>query len=272
MRRARRIAAWNLPSRPVMSHVSFYRKWRPKTFEEIIGQERVTRTLQNAIRTNRVVHAYLFAGHRGTGKTTTEAANALRKTLEEPPAHAILVLVTTEPHRLPATILSRCQRFDFRRVSQKEIVARLKHIAAGEGFAIDDRALALIAGNADGSVRDAESILDQLTAFAAGPITARDVVTVLGVVEEQTALGFADAIITRDVTGCLALVSRVVDEGKDLRQVMRTLTDHFRDLLVVKTGPRDADLLDTTESRLAALATQAEHTTIEDVLRVLNIL
>ena len=334
-----------------MSHVSFYRKWRPKTFEEIIGQERVTRTLQNAIRTNRVVHAYLFAGHRGTGKTTTarilakalncvqgptptpdnvcpnceaisggysmdvieidaasnrgieeirelrdrirlaptegrykvyiideahmlttEAANALLKTLEEPPAHAILVLVTTEPHRLPATILSRCQRFDFRRVSQKEIVARLKHIAAGEGFAIDDRALALIAGNADGSVRDAESILDQLTAFAAGPITARDVVTVLGVVEEQTALGFADAVITRDVAGCLALVSRVVDEGKDLRQVMRTLIDHFRDLLVVKTGSRDADLIDTTEARLAALATQAEHTTIEDVLRVLNIL
>jgi DNA polymerase-3 subunit gamma/tau len=334
-----------------MSHVSFYRKWRPKTFEEIIGQERVTRTLQNAIRTNRVVHAYLFAGHRGTGKTTTarilakalncvqgptptpdnvcpnceaisggysvdvieidaasnrgieeirelrdrirlsptegrykvyiideahmlttEAANALLKTLEEPPAHAILILVTTEPHRLPATILSRCQRFDFRRVSQKEIIARLKHIAAGEGFTIDDRALALIAGNADGSVRDAESVLDQVTAFAAGPITSRDVVTVLGVVEEQTALGFADAVIARDVAGCLALVSRVVDEGKDLRQVMRTLTDHFRDLLVVKTGQRDADLIDTTEGRLAALATQAEQTSIEDVLRVLNIL
>src|SRR5207245_336105 len=103
-------------------------------------------------------------------------------------------------------------------------------------------------------------------------ITARDVVTVLGVVEEQTALGFADAVITRDVAGCLALVSRVVDEGKDLRQVMRTLIDHLRDLLVVKTGSRDADLIDTTEARLAALATQAEHTTIEDVLRVLNIL
>ena len=334
-----------------MSHVSFYRKWRPKTFEEIIGQERVTRTLQNAIRTNRVVHAYLFAGHRGTGKTTTarilakalncvqgptptpdntcpnceaisggysldvieidaasnrgieeirelrdrirlaptegrykvyiideahmlttEAANALLKTLEEPPAHAILVLVTTEPHRLPATILSRCQRFDFRRVSQKEIVARLKLIAAGEGFAIDDKALALIAGSADGSVRDAESILDQLTAFAAGPITSRDVVTVLGVVEEQTALGFAGAIIARDVAECLALVGRVVDEGKDTRQVMRTLIDQFRDLLVVKTGQRDVDLLDTTEGRLAALAAQAERTTIEDILRVLNIL
>ncbi len=334
-----------------MSHVSFYRKWRPKTFEEIIGQERVTRTLQNAIRTNRVVHAYLFAGHRGTGKTTTarilakalncvqgptatpdnvcpnceaisggysvdvieidaasnrgieeirelrdrirlvptegrykvyiideahmlttEAANALLKTLEEPPAHAILVLVTTEPHRLPATILSRCQRFDFRRVSQKELITRLRRIAAAEGFAIDDMALALIAGSADGSVRDAESILDQLTSFAAGPITARDVVTVLGVVEEQTALRFADAIITRHVADCLALVSHVVDEGKDVRQVTRTLIDHFRDLLVVKTGQRDADLIDTTEGRLAALATQAERTTVEDALRALNIL
>lgn len=334
-----------------MSHVSFYRKWRPKTFEEIIGQDRVTRTLQNAIRTNRVVHAYLFAGHRGTGKTTTarilakalncvqgptatpcnacpnceaigggysvdvieidaasnrgieeirelrdrirltptegrykvyiideahmlttEAANALLKTLEEPPAHAILVLVTTEPHRLPATILSRCQRFDFRRVSQKEIIARLKRIAGVEGFAIDDQALALTAASADGSVRDAESILDQLTSFADGPITARDVVTVLGIVEEQTALRFADAIISHSVEDCLALVSQVVNEGKDVRQVTRTLIDHFRDLLVVKTGNRDADLVDTTEGRLAALAGQADRTTVEDVLRALNVL
>jgi len=233
-----------------MSHVSFYRKWRPQAFDEIIGQDRVTRTLQNAIRTNRVVHAYLFAGHRGTGKTTTarilakalncvtgptptpdgscpnctaiaggysldvieidaatnrgideirelrdrirlaptqgrykvyiideahmlttEGANALLKTLEEPPSHAILVLVTTEPHRLPPTILSRCQRFDFRRVSQREIIARLRHIAETEGFRIEDPALTLIAGAADGSVRDAESILDQLAAFAEGPIT-----------------------------------------------------------------------------------------------------
>lgn len=334
-----------------MSHVSFYRKWRPKTFEEIIGQDRVTRTLQNAIRTNRVVHAYLFAGHRGTGKTTTarilakalncvqgptatpcnacpnceaisggysvdvieidaasnrgieeirelrdrirltptegrykvyiideahmlttEAANALLKTLEEPPAHAILVLVTTEPHRLPATILSRCQRFDFRRVSQKEIISRLKRIAGVEGFAIDDQALALTAASADGSVRDAESILDQLTSFADGPITARDVVTVLGIVEEETALRFAGAIISRSVEDCLALVSQVVNEGKDVRQVTRTLIDHFRDLLVVKTGNRDADLIDTTEARLAALAGQADRTTVEDVLRALNIL
>ncbi len=334
-----------------MSHISFYRKWRPKTFDEIIGQERVTRTLQNAIRSNRVVHAYLFAGHRGTGKTTTarilakalncaqgptptpdntcanceaiaagssldvieidaasnrgieeirelrdrirlaptegrykiyiideahmlttEAANALLKTLEEPPGHAILILVTTEPHRLPPTILSRCQRFDFRRLSQKELIARLERIAASEGFAIDERALALIARSADGSVRDAESVLDQLAAFAEGPITAQDVLAVLGVLEEETSLRFADAIISRDVIGCLSLVNQVVGEGKDVRQVLRTILDHFRDLLVAKTGDRPVELLDTTESRLLALEAQADRTAVEDILRALNIL
>ena len=334
-----------------MSHISFYRKWRPKTFEEIIGQERVTRTLQNAIRSNRVVHAYLFAGHRGTGKTTsarilakalncvhgptptpcndclncesigggysvdaieidaasnrgieeireirdrirltptegrykvyiideahmltTEAANALLKTLEEPPAHAVLVLVTTEPHRLPPTILSRCQRFDFRRVSQKELIARLRTIAATEGFVIEDKALTLIATSADGSVRDAESILDQLGSFSEGTITARDVVAVLGILEEETALRFADRIIARDAIACIDLVNQVVDAGKDVRQVLRTLLDQFRDLLVVKTGDRPESLLDTTENRLQALQAQAAGTTIEEILRALNIL
>jgi DNA polymerase-3 subunit gamma/tau len=333
-----------------MSHVSFYRKWRPKSFEEIIGQERVTRTLQNAIRTNRVVHAYLFAGHRGTGKTTTarilakalncvagptptpdntcpnceaigggysldvieidaasnrgieeirelrdrirlaptegrykvyiideahmlttEAANALLKTLEEPPAHAVLVLVTTEPHRLPPTILSRCQRFDFRRVSQKEIVARLRHIAQTEGFSIEEPALVLIATAADGSLRDAESILDQLAAFAEGPITPQDVQTVLGMVAEEVALRFTAGIIARDARSCLDLVNQATNEGKDLRQVMRTLLDHFRDLLVLKTG-NAGDILDTTEQRLHALRQQAQETNVEDILRALNVL
>ncbi|MDQ7819173.1 MAG: DNA polymerase III subunit gamma/tau [Armatimonadota bacterium] len=334
-----------------MSHLSFYRKWRPRTFEEVIGQERVTRTLQNAIRAQRVVHAYLFAGHRGTGKTTTarilakalncaqgptptpcnacaqceaigggyavdvieidaasnrgieeirelrdrirlapaearykvyiideahmltpEAANALLKTLEEPPAHAVLILVTTEPHRLPPTILSRCQRFDFRRVSSREIVARLRHIAREEGFAVDERALTLIAASADGSVRDAESMLDQLVAFAQGPVTADDVVAVLGLVEEETALRLADAVIARDPTACLALVHQAAADGRDARQLLRALLDHFRDLLVVATGSRDADLLDTTEARLAALSAQAERTSVEDILRALAVL
>jgi len=333
-----------------MSHVSFYRKWRPQAFEEIIGQDRVTRTLQNAIRTNRVVHAYLFAGHRGTGKTTTarilakalncvngptptpdgtcpnceaiaggysvdvieidaasnrgieeirelrdrirlaptegrykvyiideahmlttEAANALLKTLEEPPGHAVLVLVTTEPHRLPPTILSRCQRFDFRRVSQKEIIVRLRHIAETEGFRIEDQALVLIGGTADGSVRDAESILDQLAAYAEGPITGADVISVLGMLAEDVALHFADAILRRDVPACVDLVDHVIGEGKDVRQVLRTLLDHFRDLLVLQTGAR-ADVLDTTERRLAALRAQAETVGTDDVLQALKVL
>ncbi len=334
-----------------MSHISFYRKWRPKTFDEIIGQARVTRTLQNAIRANRVVHAYLFAGHRGTGKTTTarvlakalncvhgptptpcntcpncnaigggysldvieidaasnrgieeirelrdrirlaptegrfkvyiideahmlttEAANALLKTLEEPPAHAILVLVTTEPHRLPPTILSRCQRFDFRRISRHELIGRLRHIAEVEGCAIDEPALGVIATSADGSVRDAESILDQLTSFADGPITRQDVLTVLGLVEEEVTLKFGDAVIARDVAACLALVNHAVEEGKDIRQVLRTVLGHFRDLLMAKTSDRPEELLDTTESRLAALRAQAAKTTSEEILRALNVL
>ncbi|HET6947770.1 MAG TPA: DNA polymerase III subunit gamma/tau [bacterium] len=333
-----------------MSHVSFYRKWRPQSFDGLIGQERVTRTLQNAIRTNRVVHAYLFAGHRGTGKTTTarilakalncvqgptptpdntcpnceaigggysmdvieidaasnrgieeirelrdrirlaptegrykvyiideahmlttEAANALLKTLEEPPAHAVLVLVTTEPHRLPPTILSRCQRFDFRRVSQKEIIARLSTIAQTEGFRIDDAALTLIASAADGSVRDAESILDQLVSFAEGPISSQDVQAVLGILAEEVALRLAGSIIVRDAAACLDLVGQVINEGKDVRQVLRTLLDHFRDLLVLKTGTA-GEVLDTTEQRLRALQQQVPSTSVEEILRALNVL
>jgi DNA polymerase-3 subunit gamma/tau len=331
-----------------MSHVSFYRKWRPQTFEALIGQERVTRTLQNAIRTRRVVHAYLFAGHRGTGKTTTarilakalncqtgptpipdgtcpnceaisggysvdvieidaasnrgieeirelrdrirltptegrykvyiideahmlttEAANALLKTLEEPPAHAVLVLVTTEPHRLPPTILSRCQRFDFRRVSSREIIDRLRTIAQTEGFRIDDGALTLVAAAAEGSVRDAESILDQLVSFSEGPISAADVQAVLGILPAEVALRFGEALLAHDAAAALELVGRVIDEGKDVRQVLRTLLDHFRDLLVLATGGAG---LDTTEQRLAALRAQAVPARVEEILRALTVL
>lgn len=334
-----------------MPHISLYRKWRPTTFEEVIGQARVTRTLQNAIRTNRVVHAYLFAGHRGTGKTTTarilakalncvtgptptpcnqcpnclaigggysvdvieidaasnrgieeirelrerirltptegrskvyiideahmltsEAANALLKTLEEPPAHAVLVLVTTEPHRLPPTILSRCQRFDFRRVSRQELIDRLRHIAEAEGVTIDEVALSIITASADGSVRDADSILDQLASFADGAITGEHVTAVLGLLAEETSLQFGDAVLAHDVPAALALVNRVVEEGKDLRHVLRTLLGHFRDLLMVKTSDRPEDLLDTTTTRIAALREQAAKTSPDVLLRVLTIL
>ena len=316
--------------------MSFYRKWRPQTFEDVVGQERVTRTLQNAIAAGRIVHAYLFCGHRGSGKTTTarilakclncvrgptptpdnvcpscvaigngssldvieidaasnrgideirdlrekvrlvpvagrykvyiideahmlttEAANALLKTLEEPPPHAVLVLVTTEPHRLPTTITSRTQRFDFRRIPQAAIVERLRTIAAAESLEVDDDALHLIARAADGALRDAEGLLDQLNAFCRGKITKPDVLAVLGVVDEEVAHNLAQAIIDGDAGACLVLAGRLIDEGRDVRQVLRTLVDQFRDLLVVAVMRHAEDLVETTEQRLEALRAQA---------------
>ncbi len=332
--------------------MSVYRRWRPQTFEELIGQERITRTLQNAIRAGRTSHAYLFAGHRGTGKTTTarilakalncangptptpdntcpqceaiskgvsmdvieidgasntsvddvrdlkekivlaptegrykvyiidevhmlstSAFNALLKTLEEPPAHAVFVLVTTEPHRIPATVLSRCQRFDFRRVSFKEITGRLKTIAQQDGMKIDDAALAQIARSADGSVRDAESVLDQLSAYTDGQINRDLVTSVLGLVDDDTAAAFAEATLHRDVATSLRLSQEVADAGKDIRQVLRTLLEHFRDLLLVKTcGPAASEILDAPREWFERLAAQVEGPSVSDLLRAVRVL
>ncbi len=340
----------------IVSFVSVYRRWRPKTFEEIIGQERITRTLQNAIRAGRTSHAYLFAGHRGTGKTTTarilakalncavgptptpdntcpicvaisrgvsmdvieidgasntsvddvrdlkekivlaptegrykvyiidevhmlstSAFNALLKTLEEPPAHAVFILVTTEPQRIPPTVLSRCQRFDFRRVSFAEITGRLRAIAQAEGITIDDEALAQIVRNADGSVRDAESVLDQLSAYTNNERNERidrDLVTsVLGLVDDETARAFAAAVLDRDVATTLRLAQEATDGGKDIRQVMRTLLEYFRDLLLVKTcGPAASQILDAPPERLAQLSSQVERAEVSNLLRAVRVL
>ncbi|MGQ0550938.1 MAG: DNA polymerase III subunit gamma/tau [Armatimonadota bacterium] len=336
----------------IVSFVSVYRRWRPKTFEEIIGQERITRTLQNAIRAGRTSHAYLFAGHRGTGKTTTarifakalncaagptptpdntcpsceaisrgvsmdvieidgasntsvddvrdlkekivlaptesrhkvyiidevhmlstSAFNALLKTLEEPPAHAVFILVTTEPHRIPPTVLSRCQRFDFRRVSFAEITGRLRAIAQAEGIAIEDEALALIVRNADGSVRDAESVLDQLSAYTDGRIDGDLVTSVLGLVDDETARGFATATLGRDIATTLRLAQEATDGGKDIRQVLRTLLEYFRDLLLVKTcGPAASQILDAPPERLAQLSKQVQSAGVSDLLRAVRVL
>ncbi len=295
---------------------ALYRKWRPQTFDEVVGQEHVVRTLRNALLSGRVHHAYLFAGPRGTGKTTTArllakavncldpepanrpcnqcaicrainegrlmdlieidaasntsvedvrelrervgyrpsearykvyiidevhmlstaAFNALLKTLEEPPSHAIFVLATTEPHRIPATVLSRCQRLDFRRVPLGDIVARLRHLAQQEGIQAEEDALSLIARHATGSMRDAESLLDQLAAYTDRVVTVEAVRTALGTGDEGAVLALTDALAARDVSRGLAVINEAADRGADPRQFARQMTDHLRALMLIRLG------------------------------------
>jgi DNA polymerase-3 subunit gamma/tau len=295
---------------------ALYRKWRPQTFDEVVGQEHVVRTLRNAILSGRIHHAYLFAGPRGTGKTTTArllakavncldpepahrpcnqcaicrainegrlmdlieidaasntsvedvrelrervgyrpsearykvyiidevhmlstaAFNALLKTLEEPPSHAIFILATTEPHRIPATVLSRCQRLDFRRVPLADSVARLRRVADREGIQADEDALNLIARHATGSMRDAESLLDQLAAYTDRVITLEAVRTALGTGDEGAILALTDALAARDVARGLAVINEAADRGADPRQFARQMTDHLRALMLICLG------------------------------------
>lgn len=334
-----------------MTHISLYRKWRPQRFEEVVGQEQVTRTLQNAIATGRIVHAYLFSGHRGTGKTTTarilakalncehgptphpccacepcraiaegsaldvieldaasnrgideireirekvrlvpaqgrykvyildeahmltdQAENALLKTLEEPPAHAVFVLVTTEPHRLPPTILSRCQRFEFRRIPTPLVVERLRTIAQHEGLLVEDDALQLIARSADGALRDAESVLDQLAAAKGGSITRADVARLLGTLEDEIADRVVEAVQSHDAAAVLQVAAEVAESGRDVRQVLRRLVEHFRDLLVVRTAPGARELVDVGEDRYRALTEQAARFEVNELVRAIGVL
>ncbi len=295
---------------------ALYRKWRPQTFDEVVGQEHVVRTLRNALLSGRVHHAYLFAGPRGTGKTTTArllakavncldpepahrpcnrcaicravnegrlmdlieidaasntsvedvrelrervgyrpsearykvyiidevhmlstaAFNALLKTLEEPPSHAIFVLATTEPHRIPATVLSRCQRLDFRRVPLADMVARLRRVAEQEGIQAEEDALSLIARHATGSMRDAESLLDQLAAYTDRVVTVEAVRTALGTGDEGAVLALTDALAARDAGRGLAVINEAADRGTDPRQFARQMTDHLRALMLIRLG------------------------------------
>jgi len=298
-----------------MAYVSFTRKYRPQTFEEVIGQPHVGQTLRHAVAHGQVSHAYLFCGPRGTGKTTlarilakalncrsgptpapcgecdlclairdgraldvveidaasnrgideirelrervkyspaesrckvyildevhmltNEAFNALLKTLEEPPGHAYFVLATTEPHKVPATILSRCQRFDFRRIGVPDITAMLQRIVAAEGVEAEPEALTAMARSADGAMRDGESILEQMVAYAEGPITAEVVNGVLGLTESALLTETVDLVLQGDVEGVCRLVDRVVAEGKDLGQLVADLTLYLRDLLRLALG------------------------------------
>lgn len=345
-----------------MPYLVVARKWRPQSFEDIAGQEHITHTLQNAIRSQRVAHAYLFTGVRGVGKTTAarilakalnceqgptatpcnhcshcneitqgscidvleidgasnrgideirqiienvryqpakcrfkiyiidevhqvtkDAFNALLKTLEEPPPSVKFILATTEPHRLPETILSRCQRYDFRRISLREIVARLGAIGKSEGLNITDGALVLLAREADGSMRDAQSLLEQVLACAEpadgkAEGTAVDealLQEILGLAQRRVLYELSAAVLSGQAAKCLDLVAEVVNQGRDLNRLSRDLVELFRNLLVArvagqKSAPAGAGgatpLLDLPDQEIADLIQQAGSVAIETLL------
>lgn len=329
-----------------MTSQALYRKWRSQTFDEIIGQRHVTETLVNALKLDRVTHAYLFAGPRGTGKTSTarllakavncraedvasrpcnecsicvainegrlldlieidaasntgvddirdlrdkvnfrpgearikfyiidevhmlsnSAFNALLKTLEEPPGHVIFVLATTEPEKIPATITSRCQRFDFKRIRLEDIVQRLAHIAATEGVTIEPEALEYVARQGGGSMRDAISLLDQLTAYGTDVITLDLVQTVLGMVASHSVAELVDALVDQNVAAGLDIINRVVDDGVDPRQFAREIVEYLRAVMLVKLGD-GSRLLNLPEETLAQMKKQAAGTSGPAIVR-----
>ncbi|MBI1921350.1 MAG: DNA polymerase III subunit gamma/tau [Geobacter sp.] len=334
-----------------MSYLVLARKWRPQTFRDLIGQEHVSQTLQNAITSGRVAHAFLFTGARGVGKTSsarilakaltceqgptiepcnacpacqeitngtsvdvfeidgasntsvddirelregikylpsrlrykifiidevhmlsTNAFNALLKTLEEPPPHVKFIFATTEPHKIPITILSRCQRFDFRRISLAKLLERLRHIVDSEGVAISDEALAVIARKGDGSMRDSLSILDQVLAFCSTTVSDEDVTSLLGVVDRRLLHDAAQAVIGRDTAAALDIARRVDTVGYSMRQFCQEMIGYFRGLAIVLAVPDPASLLDISESELQELRELAATAPLDDVQRHLTIL
>ncbi|MCQ1531745.1 DNA polymerase III subunit gamma/tau [Lutispora saccharofermentans] len=332
-------------------YTALYRKWRPKKFEDVCGQEQITTILKNQIKANQLSHAYLFCGTRGTGKTSTakllakavncfnlidgnpcdscesctsinqgnsmdvfeidaasnrriedvrdlreavkfapalgkykvyiidevhmltnEAFNALLKTLEEPPAYVKFILATTEPHKLPATILSRCQRFDFKRLVQDNIVNRLEYICKEENIKADDDALRLIARNSDGAMRDAVSIMDQCAVFGKMNITHDDVLKVLGIVNDEYLFKMSEAILEENSSKAMLLIQEISREGKDMNQFARDLLNHYRNLLMAKLVEQAEDVIDLSKETISMLRDQSSRYGRDNIIRCINIL
>jgi DNA polymerase III subunit gamma/tau len=314
------------------------RKWRPQTFDDLVGQQTVTRTLENAIKEGRIHHAFLFSGPRGVGKTTcarvlakalnchssdrpvtrpcgecpscvdiaasrsmdvleidgasnrgidevrelrdsakyqairdryrifiidevhmltTEAFNALLKILEEPPSHVFFIFATTEKHKVPATIASRCQVFDFKRIPDNVLVQRLSHITKEEGIKISDRSLELISSASEGGLRDALGLLDQVVAFSGTKVKEEEVVSVLGLVEFDAMIELGNAISKGDSSAVLALLDKIAEYGIDYKEFYKELLNFYRDLFLIRfsgENGKEARSIINTDERMAALA------------------
>lgn len=334
-----------------MSYTALYRQWRPETFDEVVGQDATVRILKNQIKGNRIAHAYLFCGSRGTGKTSTAkvfakavnclnpidgnpclkcevcqklsagssmdiieidaasnngvdeirelrdkvkyppvvgrykvyiidevhmlstgAFNALLKTLEEPPEHIIFILATTEPHRLPATILSRCQRFNFKRIANKSIVSRMAEIARRMGIQVESEALYTIARWSEGSMRDALSLLDQCIGFCGDAVSNDDVLAVLGTADQGFIFAVADNMIEGKVAELFYQVEQLINDGRDVSVFLRDLINHMRNLLIVKVCDDAVQLLDVGEDTFKAYIQQAKKASQERLTRAIDVL
>ena len=335
----------------LMSYTVFALKWRPQDFESIIGQDHIVGTLKNAIQKDRLAHAYLFAGPRGVGKTSTarilakalnckegptlnpcqkcpscleinqgrsldvieidgasnrgideiralrenvkfsptqgkykvyiidevhqitpDGFNALLKTLEEPPEFVKFIFATTHPQKVMPTIISRCQRMDFRRITVIEIIAQLEKIVRQEKIVVDKEVLAAVARSSDGSLRDAESVLDQLVSFSKGNISLKDAISVLGMVEQDVLFTLTDKIIQKDPGAALKLFNDIIDDGKDPGVFLVNLVEHFRNLMVSKVSQADAKLVDLPQEICDRLFKQSQSMSLEEIFTAFNIL
>lgn len=203
---------------------------------------------------------------------TVPAFNALLKTLEEPPQHVKFIFATTEPHKLPATILSRCQRFDFRRISIKEIIAKLREIAREERLDIEEGVFLYIAKASDGSMRDAESVLDQVASFSKGKVRLKDVVESLGMIEDEVLFRCADLIIDKDTKDAIHLIAEILNSGKDAKQFLSGVLEHFRNIMIVKCGVFSEELIDLPREAIERVKKQAQSLSQGDIFYIINVI
>lgn len=334
-----------------MAYTALYREWRPRTFYDVVGQEHITTTLKNQILNNRIAHAYLFCGTRGTGKTSTAkvfakalnclnlkdgepcnecemctkineglaidvteldaasnngvdkirdiiddvkyppqearykvyimdevhmlsagAVNAFLKTLEEPPNNVIFILATTDPQKLPITILSRCQRFDFKRINNSDITARLRKIVNDQNVLADERSLNLIARVSDGAMRDSLSILDQAISMGNGNVDYNTVVSMLGLVTNDHLFNLVNAVIQKSVEKSIEIIEDVIYSGKDIYLFIKDLIAHYRNLLMVKVTNNPEEVLDMSEENIALIKEQGARLRAEEIMRCIRIL